>query len=159
MKLPKELTTVTPLSKLVALIMFVTLPIIFFFGGVTYQKNLSGITQTIQTYEPRPSPIKPQKLQPPPYGKVVVQGKITTYDVATAVVDGAPLIKLQLPMGKIFEIIVPSGESACNLSQMSKNSIATMQISDLVEVYGTAATDDRIIVCNIEDYLKILKND
>lgn len=40
MKLPKQLTTVTPLSKFLALFMFVTIPIIGFFLGTQYQKTI-----------------------------------------------------------------------------------------------------------------------
>jgi hypothetical protein len=47
MKLPKELTTVTPLSKTIALIMFTSLPIIAFFFGMNYQKALTE--QSIST--------------------------------------------------------------------------------------------------------------
>lgn len=42
MNLPKELTTVTPLSKAVALLFFVTLPILFFVFGMNYQKALEN---------------------------------------------------------------------------------------------------------------------
>jgi hypothetical protein len=46
MKLPKELTTVTPTSKITAAIVFVTLPFIAFFLGIQYQtiitRNPSG---------------------------------------------------------------------------------------------------------------------
>lgn len=38
--LPKELTTVTPLSKLVALIVFIALPFIAFYYGVLYQSSM-----------------------------------------------------------------------------------------------------------------------
>src|SRR3989344_7567875 len=41
MQLPKELTTVTPLSKNIALIMFTLLPIIAFILGMNYQANLA----------------------------------------------------------------------------------------------------------------------
>lgn len=37
MQLPKELTTVTTLSKTVAFVMFITLPLIAFFFGMRYQ--------------------------------------------------------------------------------------------------------------------------
>ena len=40
MRLPKELTTVTPLSKTLASIVFVTLPIIAFLFGMIYQRML-----------------------------------------------------------------------------------------------------------------------
>ena len=47
MKLPKELTTVTTLSKTVALIMFITLPIIGFLFGMRYQTMLSEYSRPI----------------------------------------------------------------------------------------------------------------
>ncbi len=40
MKLPKELTTVTRLSKALALTLFITLPILAFSFGMNYQKGL-----------------------------------------------------------------------------------------------------------------------
>jgi len=43
MKLPKELTTVTTLSKTVALIMFISLPIIAFIAGMNFEKQKSGV--------------------------------------------------------------------------------------------------------------------
>ena len=46
-KLPKELTTVTPLSKAVALIMFISLPIIAFLFGMQYQMQLSEQNSSI----------------------------------------------------------------------------------------------------------------
>jgi hypothetical protein len=39
-RLPKELTTVTPLSKALAVIVFLTVPIIAFFMGMNYQDAL-----------------------------------------------------------------------------------------------------------------------
>lgn len=49
--LPKELTTVTPVSKIVALIMFTMLPIVAFIFGMRYQMMLSE-----QTF-PAPTPM------------------------------------------------------------------------------------------------------
>lgn len=49
MPLPKELTTVTPLSKTIALILFILLPILSFFLGMNYQKvieNKAAVTST-----------------------------------------------------------------------------------------------------------------
>lgn len=51
MKLPKWATTVTPLSKTVALILFITLPIVGFYLGFTFQQNASLSNQ--QTIEQR----------------------------------------------------------------------------------------------------------
>lgn len=54
MQLPKELTTVTPLSKAVALLMFISLPIIAFFFGMRYQIM---ILKTNQIYVPVPTSV------------------------------------------------------------------------------------------------------
>lgn len=43
MILPKELTTVTPLSKTIALILFVLLPIIAFLLGMKYQQAITSV--------------------------------------------------------------------------------------------------------------------
>ncbi len=50
MNLPKELTTVTRVSKAVALLMFILLPIVAFLFGMKYQKSL----QTPETISPPP---------------------------------------------------------------------------------------------------------
>ena len=42
MSLPKSLTTVTPFSKIVALVVFIALPICTFFFGMNYQSMLDG---------------------------------------------------------------------------------------------------------------------
>jgi len=41
MRLPKELTTVTPLSKIIALILFISLPILGFLFGIKYQQLIT----------------------------------------------------------------------------------------------------------------------
>ena len=54
MKLPKEITTVTPLSKYLAMILFITLPFIGFFLGIRYQQTIPPET-ILKTY-PTPTP-------------------------------------------------------------------------------------------------------
>lgn len=66
MKLPKELTTVTKTSKILAFIVFITLPFLGFFLGTTYQASLDSASQTSIT-EPilpkrTPTPIPSQPL-------------------------------------------------------------------------------------------------
>lgn len=55
-KLPKWATTVTPLSKTLALLMFILFPILGFYYGTYYQKELdvANIKQTI-VYKSAPS--------------------------------------------------------------------------------------------------------
>ncbi len=49
MRLPKELTTVTPLSKTLALILFIVLPFIGFFVGVRYE-TMNNSLSTVPDY-------------------------------------------------------------------------------------------------------------
>ena len=61
MKLPKELTTVTRLSKYLAMVLFITLPFIGFFMGMNYQSmlDLSGRQQadtSLTVIKPSPTP-------------------------------------------------------------------------------------------------------
>lgn len=58
MQLPKELTTVTSLSKAVALLLFITLPILAFVFGMNYQAALeNNQVNSIQKIDILPSPI------------------------------------------------------------------------------------------------------
>lgn len=43
MKLPKELTTVTPLSKYLAMILFISLPFIGFYIGIRYEESIVSV--------------------------------------------------------------------------------------------------------------------
>lgn len=52
MKIPKELTTVTRISKALALLMFIVLPICGFFLGMQYQ---SSIDTTQHSLMPTPT--------------------------------------------------------------------------------------------------------
>ena len=47
MPLPKELTTVTPLSKAVALLLFILLPILSFLFGMNYQTIVNNINNVL----------------------------------------------------------------------------------------------------------------
>lgn len=55
MTLPKSLTTVTPLSKTLAMLLFITLPFLGFFAGINYQQKIDQpkiLQQTITTMAP-----------------------------------------------------------------------------------------------------------
>lgn len=45
MKLPTSLTTVTPFSKFIALILFITLPFVSFLFGMSYQQKINSAVQ------------------------------------------------------------------------------------------------------------------
>src|SRR3989338_9061208 len=113
MKLPKEINTVTPFSRLMALILFITLPIIFFFVGIRYQSEIATTMINIPTplVTKLITPTIPQ-LQPPAYGKVSIQGTVTSYNPIPAEIDGEPMLKVQIQNNTIFKVMLPSGESS-----------------------------------------------
>jgi hypothetical protein len=47
MKLSKQYTTVTPLSKTIALILFIALPFIGFFLGMKYQQEIDMLARPV----------------------------------------------------------------------------------------------------------------
>ncbi len=49
MPLPKSLITITPFSKLLALLLFITFPIAGFFAGMEYQKSLGDHERNVIT--------------------------------------------------------------------------------------------------------------
>lgn len=55
-KLPKYLTTVTPLSKTIALILFILLPFLGFYFGRIYQQAIDAANQQVtQVIKPLPN--------------------------------------------------------------------------------------------------------
>ncbi len=75
MKLPKSWTTVTPLSKVLAMILFVGLPFTGFYIGYKYNQSLNPITTV--NYPPYPSTSQKQS-SPTPYQQNT-QSKITAF--------------------------------------------------------------------------------
>ncbi|MEO6508912.1 MAG: hypothetical protein ABIO02_03080 [Patescibacteria group bacterium] len=63
MKLPKELTTVTTLSKTLAMVAFIILPFIAFFAGVRYQEAVNR-TLPRETFS-YPAPVSPTIVPSP----------------------------------------------------------------------------------------------
>ncbi|PIQ72540.1 hypothetical protein COY13_02180 [Candidatus Roizmanbacteria bacterium CG_4_10_14_0_2_um_filter_36_35] len=57
MNLPKELTTVTPLSKAIAFLLFITLPVLAFMYGMNYQVQLTEQKNTTLIISPTQEPI------------------------------------------------------------------------------------------------------
>jgi hypothetical protein len=61
MKVSKQFTTVTKLSKTLALIMFVSFPFIGFYFGISYQRRLDKPFMSTQTEAKKPyEPLKPK---------------------------------------------------------------------------------------------------
>jgi len=61
MKLPPSLTTVTPLSKFLALSLFILFPLVGFYAGMEYQKAIRLIEQ--QTMNQPTQPPSPTNVQ------------------------------------------------------------------------------------------------
>lgn len=74
MKLPKELTTVTKTSKILAFIVFITLPFLGFFAGMNYQASLNSISQTSTT-----EPILPKRIPTPTPSQTINTSTRKTY--------------------------------------------------------------------------------
>lgn len=55
MPLPKTWTTVTPLSKTIAMILFIFLPFIGFSAGMRYQQKIDEIQKYEETITPTPT--------------------------------------------------------------------------------------------------------
>ena len=59
-KLPSWLTTVTPLSKILAMILFITFPFVGFYLGMKYQERITVNTPSIPAIKITPTPIVTQ---------------------------------------------------------------------------------------------------
>lgn len=91
MTLPKSWTTVTPLSKTIALILFIFLPIIGFSAGMRYQQRLDSIEvnnkgASVSTSIPQPTPTPADIYRDP---KNTTQWKIYT--------DSANIFRIKYP--------------------------------------------------------------
>lgn len=154
----KKSATVSPLLKYSVLSLYVILPIITFLLGIKYQQNIFKSTKlnSVIFTSPTVSPTVFVKQQPPPYGKVTIQGTVDVYDSVPAYVDGAATLHVLENNGVLFDIMLPAGESSCPISVERNDTLGKLKKGDHVEIYGTAATNDRIIVCYADEYVKIL---
>ena len=82
MKLPKSFTTVTPFSRLIALILFVLLPFVGFYTGVLYQRSITPPQQLITISPVTPintplvaAPSLAPSVVPTPASKLFSKGK------------------------------------------------------------------------------------
>ena len=71
MPLPKELTTVTPFSKYLALSLFIILPLVFFYLGMKYQEQITPQTQQLPQYL-LTTPFIPMQPTPPTMSETVI---------------------------------------------------------------------------------------
>lgn len=74
MKLPKELTTVTKTSKILAFVVFITLPFLGFFLGMNYQSSLDSASQA-----PTTDPILPKRISTPTPSQAINTSTWKTY--------------------------------------------------------------------------------
>ncbi len=100
-KLPKELTTITPFSRLIAVVLFILLPITGFYLGTQYQESIDLAKK--QTYDPT---IISRKPTPTPLllKQITKEEKVNLWIIAnnlnaygdpkdTVYVGGSPLFK------------------------------------------------------------------
>ncbi len=156
MKIPKELTTVTPLSKFLALALFIKLPILFFFLGMRYQSTLQKQLSVYQAPVATISATPAVQQMPALEQKVLVSGTIVQYDEIPEEIDGEPKLILRDADGTLFEVILPSGETACTVTPETKRGIQSLKINSTVEVYGASSAENRIVVCSVDDYIRVV---
>ncbi len=86
-KLPKELTTVTPLSKTLAMVLFITLPAVSFVAGMYYQATSWEIFVPPYPIPAHLSVVSPS-LSPQPSPKPAQMGSCTGLNDTTSCPDG-----------------------------------------------------------------------
>lgn len=148
MRLPKDLTQVTSVSKVLTLILFITLPMLFFFIGMRYSQQLS--TTPLVTITPVPlityaDSASPTKSDSSPTG--AVKGIVTAYNTIPMLADGAPEIKIQTPDNSIIDLLFPTARNNCGLSADTLTEISRVKVGDLVEVFGTWIPNAQINIC------------
>lgn len=104
MKLPNELTSVTPVSKLLALILFIELPIVGFILGMRHQQVISS--PAIAIYYPTPTPTDLSTIDPSEPPQPV---KLSREDLAKQIKIAFSKIEII----KIEEIIWSDGSMGC----------------------------------------------
>lgn len=160
MNTPKNQTISFLIFKYAMLSLYVIIPILAFLLGIQYQEYTFQRTKLV------PSPLLQQmvtpsaaiKQQPPPYGKVTIQGTVDEFSLISEHVDGPPTLRVRERNGVLFDILLPAGESSCPFNTERNETEGRLKKGDIVEVYGTAATNERIIVCQLDEYVKILAN-
>lgn len=135
MKLSKKLTTVTPLSKYLAMALFIIFPFASFFLGVQYQKSVTTVGD-ISTTTPTPSP--QLVIFPSGTPNELVQLYKNTSNEIKAYVSGPQIVKrdtwwvtpdgwsILVPTDKSMVIkVLPSGSAEPNKEEFGRlNTIA-----------------------------------
>src|SRR6266511_364050 len=89
MTLPKELTTVTPLSRYLSTALFILLPFIGFYLGIRYQSklqiNLQGASQESNCW----SPLKTQQCSSTAFPSIIYRPVYVEYDIPTPEMQAA----------------------------------------------------------------------
>ncbi|MBI3620452.1 hypothetical protein HY214_04925 [Candidatus Roizmanbacteria bacterium] len=67
--LPRELTTVTPLSRTLAFVVVLVVPVIGFFIGIRYQQNQPGVADNPYVFEKPSLKVDKNKLTPTAFPK------------------------------------------------------------------------------------------
>lgn len=96
MKISKKFTTVTPLSKFIAMVLFIIFPFVGFYLGLQYQKNLDLPYSTIQI---SPTPI--------PKSSSGITGVVTIGPTSPVCVEGKPCSK---PYSATILVLLPDGQ-------------------------------------------------
>jgi hypothetical protein len=156
---PKKMTPGMLLLKYMVLSLYVIFPVITFFCGIQYQKKL---TPDI-SISPNPiiptiiSPTASGKLPTPTEKKITIQGSVDLFELPPEFIADAPFTLHVLDKnGVLYDILLPSGESACPFVPERNDVLGKLKKGDYVEIYGRASTNESIRICFADEYLKLL---
>lgn len=111
-KLPKPWTTVTTLSKTLALILFIALPFLGFYLGGRYAGSIPSIESAF-TWKNYQDPNGYFSFQYPPNWRIDFQGKDQTWPANQGIIKDKKDINLTSPEGKIEIVWVDGYGGAC----------------------------------------------
>lgn len=120
MKLSKSWTTVTPLSKLIALILFIALPFIGFYLGLHYQQPLSSATIS-SPFEPNPFSVYISSVSPSSakIGDTIKIGGMGFTSENYIHINGGYTNDVSSPDGKTLSFTIPNTvEGGCFIPQI-----------------------------------------
>ncbi len=161
MKLPNKPTPAMLVFKYLILSLYIIVPILAFILGIQYQKKLTA-DRSISTNQITPTMISPTasgKQPAPPEEKITIQGTVDLFELPPEFIADAPFILHVLGKNSVlYDILLPSGESACPFVPERNDVLGKLKKGDSVEIYGRAATNDSIRICFTDEYIKILSN-
>lgn len=162
MRIPKYGTKQFFIFKYAVLSLYVIVPIFAFLLGTRYQEYRYKLSRQIPTPSIQQAmiPSVPVKQPAPSEEKKTIQGIVNLYEPPPEFIDDAPYTLHVVDRNNVlFDILLPAGESACPIVPERNEVLSKLKKGDSVEIYGTAATSERIIVCYADEYVRLLNSE